>query len=841
LALLIKTCTPGHFSVDGGGLFTLTGVFPVNEPILVKFSAGGESATAYSGHPGQANDLYAQGTLLTGVFPKLTGALASASSLALQVDSRATGETAFFAQPIGVNQPVYDSQTYSLRSLFAPQYATGPRSLQEQQSWVTPPGALLEHLLATAGQMLSQFGGVRVTWLTADVAANDAMFHVKHLADFAPTGTVLVDNTLYHYTGKSGDALTGVYAIISGVRKDGAVGGHLSGDAVTDLSSAYSQLDALHNSYFIATAQGNDLSVCGRNYGLSRDPSISDDATYAKALEAIAYGPRGTILGLRTALDAMLGAGQYTLSEDTQKHPCTVFIGAPHQALLLASALGKSYPSGPSFALSTNANTLSAPAYTQSVYSVTQKPQDVATDCSQQLPSAAGFWGFSNGQESSDVAVVADAPGLGRCAWQSTDGYYVAVMPADPKASINLSLTLRSEGSPAAGQTSFGAGFSDGRSFYGVSVQAGSGQIFLAICDATGATLGLAGAALAARALLDVDIRKLPTGDLAVTVNGRPYLSMPQLALGASTQTRAVFGFAYGTSATSALFGVQKVRLLVQPGRNYWQAQSGSASVSAQQITTPETLFVSQDVGSIVRISNSSASVKPPGYIAGPLGSNNGAYQIVSVDAPGSVNVKVFSRGDGVVGASSTYTNQLDFPSAVFHYPRDIGRRVTLTSSQSNNGGVFYVASLLNPPAGPQTLPYERRCTSALLVRADGSTPSFVSQASVPVLVVPMFASEGNLDWSLDDAGLLTAGASQDTVTTRQPLPGGVTEFQILANDVLGCQVVDSEVPVAFKIDDGPPPIYSAYPLYVADPFAYVGNYVNQLTAAGVRAVFSVS
>ena len=158
---------------------------------------------------------------------------------------------------------------------------------------------------------------------------NIAQMQITAFAD--GTGVVGLWNKIPGGTGLI-DVVADADATLSGFVVDGPRG--LEADLpvlaeIVDLSVTYSAVDTYRRAFVVETAEGEDLSIVGRNVGVAR-PSVLDDIRFRRLVQAIAYAPRGTVYALELALDALLGQGNWEIFEDLTlgsiNHPASVYV-----------------------------------------------------------------------------------------------------------------------------------------------------------------------------------------------------------------------------------------------------------------------------------------------------------------------------------------------------------------------------------------------------------------------------------------------------------------------------------------------------------------------------------
>lgn len=834
--------SPTVLDARGGQLLHIVGDFPASAPLQVRLQYGGQSVLAYGGIAGQGTRLTIYGNAFDVTSPAAPSGASFPMSISLRVEM-ADDPAQFADSPsaLSFNRPTYASQTFALRGLFPPIDATGPRDLQAVQSeGPLLPGAVLPHVLDALGEAFTEFGGTRSSFVTFPASKGATSLTVDSTTGMVSGGHILLGQAIYTFDSFTHDTYVGLRA------EDGPRVGLLqdvaAGDEVVDVTSKSRLLGRLHESYFLGSADGPDLSVCGRNYGLTRDPSIRDDATYAAACLAIAYGPRGTLQGLRMALDAMVGPGNYSLREDTLNYPCRVFVDLPQSLTLGQTATGRTYLSGPRPVAATDAQTLTLPSPVYGLNRVVRPSLEDTQDTQGVRPSPP--WTYTGTNELADVSVHPDAPGLGCVRFEPAASIYRVPRDASDAADTTVSMTLRmTPGTPSTPDIGTGIAFGvqSANRLAAVGIYTnGAGALKLAPCDALGAISGTRFLTVQTGNFVEVSLHPLPSGAWELTAGGQ-HLKFSGLSYTA-TPTGAFVGRLAAAGAGAPTIDIGSLRLSVQPSRNFAQAMGSSAQVqsgSGQQVVLDEPLVARMTPGQSIRIQGSQVTIQAPGFSSGPAGSNDGDYQVVSIDSPVTATVRRFVRTDGVLGSSATAINQLDLPKPVFSYPQDLGRQVVIDGT-GNNAGTYVVAQLVDALGQVCTLPYPRSCPSVRLVRPDGSVPDFNSQTKVAFDLRPSFVSESSLRWVIDQAFDLVENGSDVRADFWQPLPDGSATYDVTYNDHLGGTLIDGQSPVVVLQKEGPPPVFNFYPAYIASPLSYVGNYLSELCAAGVRAVVNI-
>jgi hypothetical protein len=435
------------------------------------------------------------------------------------------------------------------------------------------------------------------------------------------------------------------------------------------------------------------------------------------------------------------------------------------------------------------------------------------------------------------VRVVSSGPGAGGFVLTSTATLYAAELAPEAFRRLELSLLMRPVQGPGTvpGSTGLAWGVAHGGKLALARIDtANNGALSLQVCDRGGQALAVPALSVQADAFVEVSWRRIQP-DAWVLQAGSQSLVVHDAILPSSSDSWGQL-LRFGAAATNVadiLFG--SLRLFVDQGQNYAEA-SGQASVAAQTLTF-DRAYPELQVGQQVVLAGSAAQIRSPGQNLGPSGSNDGAYLVDAVSASAATLIR-FRRQDAVLGSQAAASNQMDLPDAALRYPQDLGRQVVI-AGQSGNAGTYYISALIDALGQVCRLPYARRCASCLLVSANGSTPIFVSEASTPVVVQPAFVTESGLAYRIAVGFALVPSGANVQLRLYQPLPDASLPYDITYDDHLGSTLIDEQEPVVVQTGDDPVR-FSTYPIYFEDSLSFVGNYLDQLTVAGVRAVVDV-
>lgn len=131
MSAIVESVAPRYAERRGGGRIVLLGQFDKGVPLRLALSDGPRSWPCHSGIAGQGTVLVPVGQQLSAVLPALPPDAPSPLALVLTpLDGGVVQSLSAFG--IDVVAPFYDSQTYALRSVWAPVFATGPREIAQE-------------------------------------------------------------------------------------------------------------------------------------------------------------------------------------------------------------------------------------------------------------------------------------------------------------------------------------------------------------------------------------------------------------------------------------------------------------------------------------------------------------------------------------------------------------------------------------------------------------------------------------------------------------------------------------------------------------------------------------
>ena len=697
---------------------------------------------------------------------------------------------------------------------------------------------ILEALTGVFGEEMAEVGGIRMTRLAATVTDGDVTFHVESTLDWEESGILAVDGIKYYYTGTTDTSFTGISYVAAGASVAGAATDHRDDSAVLNLNRAWNALDLLRRGFLVAYAEGEDLNALGRNVGVERPPIFTSDDQFRKVIQAVAYNPKGTVLGLELALEALVGAGNYEVYENLIQYPNTVFIRVDTSTFLEATAAGRAFIGTIGYDdLGGTQDELILSEEPLAIGSVQLYPMDFLFDFRDDIPSDIDMapwpgetpiqpWSYQGG-ESEGTAVVNTA-GQYTTFTSSTGTVYYRMSDADgarvtegTEVEISTVLNIPSTATVSgANRNQCDVVIEDGsyNIRWGVlNVDAGNYRVGLYDSSGwVGSTVDVA-----KDAFHEVVLRKQADGVVELEVDGMLIARQSTSDFDVSSNHRIEFGI-HVTSASLAVqykqTGVRHVTLT-----DYWNAYGAAGSVNVANPTRFDdtgSLLAATDVGKRLVISGSSTS-NPQG------GSNNGRYLVDSYVSAGVVELVGDSEEDGATVNTANPTRITVGNSEAFTYPDDLGKQIVISGSAGSNDGTYVIDTLLEPGTLQDYSTYDTPIAGAKTNVCEVVSATFTSEQDLEYQIKPVFVTEASLDWELSDAGSLAA----DTLTLRQSLWVNGLVMLVRYSNVYSAQLLADE-DVQNIVGVGP--TYDYWPFYLANPLGLVTAYMDDLTAAGV-------
>tara|TARA_Y100000034_G_scaffold135513_1_gene207727 strand:- start:668 stop:2050 length:1383 start_codon:yes stop_codon:yes gene_type:complete len=199
---------------------------------------------------------------------------------------------------------------------------------------------ILEGIVSALADTFYELSGRLLTKTVGAYSEGSANIDVRGTHRWPATGRIAVGAMTATYSGKTNTSFTGL------LDEDGNVGlpGDVqSGSVVMDIAETETQFDQLKGSFFRTTAEEDQLDMYARNMGINRLRGMSD-SVFEDVLGAMVYLDAQTEYACTKILDALLGAGNYTLYEDVETFPHTVFVEIA--SAVSSSSIGKAFLSG---------------------------------------------------------------------------------------------------------------------------------------------------------------------------------------------------------------------------------------------------------------------------------------------------------------------------------------------------------------------------------------------------------------------------------------------------------------------------------------------------------------
>lgn len=719
---------------------------------------------------------------------------------------------------------------------------TADTSDVEAGDWITlnTDGTLFEIESVTTNVSVTLVNPVGYPIPTGDTGTSKATrsLPVESALGWADSGKVGVEGMVYRYASRTNTSLDEITFLAGGESVVGLNRRHTVEATVVNLNRELSGLDLVRRALLVNYAEGEDLNALGRNLGVNRLGFVSDDDVFRDIIKALAYNPKGTLLGLKLALNALVGEGNYTIYEDLINFPNKVFILLPGGVLVTAVSQGKFFLSNVEFqnALSTTTVPINNPVHSSgSVEYVRLRDEDWWTECRSAYPSADQRVEYEGGSavslyslsgtgvsEGTHVTLGADyteftlAPPTDTCRY-----YREARIQPESEAEVTVLLTVPTS-SPTDAQRAQQIALHDTERTIVAFVRANGASTWeVGFSTITGTLIGTP-VQFNRDEYHEVKLKKSGTEDVELWVDGVLARTEPYSSFTASGSPPA---FWVGRVATisATVFRIQAIGLYCHTLTDYYAGRGDNGTVLAVNDQRLDGgvpgFFVSGDVGKTVKIYNA----------ANPI--NNGTFLVDSLVSAQIVELRGAPQ-PGLIAQSGGNPLRVEIPvnGPQFQYPDDIGKEVIVSGSTLGNDGAYTIATLLQQGTladlSSGATPVPEKTNVAEFVAA-----SLVPETGLTWKLNPKFVDESGLDWVMSDAGSVTG----TVVTLRQghPLPVGFA-YKVL--EVSYSIVVSALLLLDISVDGGP--VYNA--MYLTDPLAFVKEYLDTITAAGVIPDFIV-
>ena len=825
-------------SQAGGERVTLPGI-TLLAPVKVTV-AGLPAASGVAGRPGQG---ILTGTTLSFTAPWVPIGTTSANTVLTGSDGTLQSIATTFVPSF------QGSMTFALRSLFDATLTLGPRSMSQVPmiAAVDPaaqvvPGApgVGEWMTGAIGAALTRFGGLRLTRLYLAALPGDTTLTLERAAGLAGAGKVRLDGIVYSYTGISGSQLTGVYATSGGKKVAGVQAVHLVGAQVADASGTTSWLDQVGNSYFVATAVGDDLVQLGRDAGVPQSPAVGTDDQLRAIIEALAYSPRGTIYGLTTALNALLGAGTYTLTEDPFGAPCRVSVNVPYNQTSAMTAPGHAYMTTMT-ALAPTAGSFVLPAFATGVGRIRLRDENSAFSCrsgiltSQLDADGVALWQYSYGNVVSQ-SVGADnsqATAFVGCNGQIQNLRTPRILPTTSGTFSAFIQIINGAALNATNGMGCGLRIIQSQSYIAGLTGSAAGAV-LALRNANNGTALGATVTLTDGVWYQVTLSFTPAGVTLLLNNASiSYVAAPTVStnLYAGALYIGQVGPVVTHQSSAPVLRVRQVELFCRTGTDYGCGFASVTQTDGQRLTSPSYVMGAESIGRQVWVQNS-AALNPQG------GTNNGAYTVTAA-ATGNV---ITLTGPTVAGCSLLVLPslaKLALPAGTtLWWPQDLGKQIVIASSSQGNAGTYVISDMYDDQTGSALSSMLTKLPQRSRTVRLSQVPT-ASETGLTVRLQPAFVADSAMTMQTDSGTLVTSDSTQVRVTPRK-LPASDVTYDITYGGCSSASLMGSPAN-RVTVQAGPPVTASQYALYLSSPFSILDGYAQDLTAAGVDLVLNTS
>jgi hypothetical protein len=665
---------------------------------------------------------------------------------------------------------------------------------------------------------------------------------VESALNWADSGKVGLDGMVYHYASRTNTSLDEITFLAGGESIVGLNRRHRVEATVVNLNRELSAVDAVRRAILVNYAEGEDLSALGRNLGVNRIGFFADDDVFREVIKATAYAPKGTVLGLKFALNALVGEGNYEIYEDLINYPNQVFITLPSGALITAEFRGKTYLNHCDYVPLSSATTVEVSNELPDnavIQHVRLKTQDWFTDTRTAYPSAdtrveydgdtgTQIWPLVGGAvEGVDIVLGADymefvnAPAL-------YAGRKHVIQESDVDFEARLTVPLGTPAAPA-GSIMQGLYVSDTFKAYNLGVHAISASTFqIGFVEGIYPTKTfVAGTTVTLNQgqWYDVRLVKRETDNAEIWVDGVRRVSLDYSSLpGGSTSPVVQIGRYNPPSGTP--FRIQSIAfkaVTLKDLASFSSPWGFTYNIYPTEFDNYGSFtFIPDDVGKLIKISGAASGTA--------YKSTEGRWLITDWVTNRRVEVRGVPQTGLVAQAGGNPLRiQASGIGQQFSYPEDIGKNIAISGSTLGNNGTYVIDKLL-APGTLEDLSLAKPAASAKTSIAEVVSASFVPETGLNWQFFPDFPTQYSLDWVM--AG--SYSVSGTTVTLRQSVPIWSTVFSPVV-EVCYSRVLSGQILFDIAIEGD---VY--YAMYLTDPLAFVKEYLDTITAAGVIPDFIV-
>jgi hypothetical protein len=710
----------------------------------------------------------------------------------------------------------------------------------------TKPTGLLEAVTGAIGESDSEIAGFQLTRTTAMVSKGSAFLPVETTLNWPESGALAIDGIKYRYTSKSLSSFLGLTCFTGGVEENGTLISHRAQSIVMDASREWNAIEQLRRALLVDYAKAEDLNVIGRNLGVPRIPLYSTEEQFRAVIKATAYNPKATMLGIRLALDALLGPENYSLYEDLVSHPCTLYVRIAGMESMLLS-VGKTYFTSLAWTaiqgIMTTLELEDAPLKVEGVrlkkmsevFNLkTAIPSAVTYDYYPEAPAPGNAFSYQGGlSEGTNVLLTAgeyttiQALSIGTVFYRMADTQGARITPQS-RAEVSWLVCIPTGATLKAGELSQ-ASLSLYNGSRSLNIGMESDRTIGLYANNVGGFLGATFGPLELDRFYEVALKQTPRGQAELWVDGRKVSSVGTNLFDATSFHRIEFGIRGAPSAGMRL-RVKQVGVFSETILDFWNCRfTGMVeSVNPEKITAETAVFVTSDVGKQIELSGAIA-VNPSG------GTNNGIFCIsglLGVAPTDTITVQGYPRKGAQVSGAEPLQVRDTWESMAFCYPDDLGKRLVISGSIHGNDGIYLVTKILLPDTGDEITGSSKAWSNLCEV----SGADFSGEEDLEYRLDPAFIDEAALLLELSDAGI-QAG---DVLTLRSPLWNNGIIMEIEYSVMPTAQLMPIEERLNTALTETPPITYRVYPFYLADPEGVVRAYLDNLTAAGVIAEVAI-
>lgn len=309
---------------EGGWEVVASGVFPTWADLYVYVTDGaGIEERCYSGVIGQGDVCRSEdGGTLRFISPPLP----VGEGYDVRVETTDGLLSATLVSGLPVWRRSYTSTLYSLRASHPPPRAVGPWDINQEPWGAAASGdndTSYAALISAIADTLQETSGQLLTRVYRSEAAGFTVLRCEGLHRWPAAGRIVLNGRMYRYTGTDavfvgGTPATEHYCRLTGVTEDDGSTATTQpvrqGDVVMYFGQDLTAMDQLRAGFFVDTAEGEDLDILARNYGLRR-PRGLDHETFRALLKVMIFLDATTIYAVEKILDVLRGPGAYEVYE----------------------------------------------------------------------------------------------------------------------------------------------------------------------------------------------------------------------------------------------------------------------------------------------------------------------------------------------------------------------------------------------------------------------------------------------------------------------------------------------------------------------------------------------